>query len=288
VGDGSLSLDTNTTRAEYLMKVGSKPLPFLKWAGGKRWLIAKYKERFPRVTGRYYEPFLGGASVFFSLTPRLATLSDANMELIETYKTIRDEPLSVLEELKVYGGRHSSTEYYAVRRSSPQSAARKAARFLYLNRTCWNGLYRVNRAGEFNVPIGTKSSVVLPGEDFLDIAHILETVSLRCCDFARSIGRARNGDFVYCDPPYTVKHNSNGFVKYNESIFTWEDQERLARSLISASRRGAKFAVSNADHVSIHELYEGFNVQVIDRASVISGIVKGRGRYSEVLITNYD
>lgn len=269
------------------MSVGSSIEPFLKWAGGKRWLTNQYTHLFPRNFGRYYEPFLGSGSVFFKVAPSRATLSDVNPELVNAYQVVRDFPDRLEAELKALEKTHSKHQYYKIREEAPSGAFAQAVRFLYLNRTCWNGLYRVNKRGEFNVPIGTKTKLILPSDNFRGVARLLCNVNIRCCDFSRSISPARQGDFVYCDPPYTVKHNNNGFLKYNESIFSWDDQVRLAESLVRASSRGVLFAVSNADHESILELYAGFNIHRLNRASVISGKASGRGGYSEVLITNY-
>ena len=249
--------------------------------------MEKHNRFFPDQISRYYEPFLGGGSVFFKLRPQKATLSDVNAELIEVYESIRDEPEAVLAGLEKLGLKHSPEHFYEVRRKVPSTKIARTVRFLYLNRTCWNGLYRVNKLGEFNVPIGTKTSVLLPTDDFFSVSRALARVSLRQCDFAASISHSREGDFVYCDPPYTVQHNNNGFLKYNEQIFSWRDQVRLAKTLRAASARGVRFAVSNAEHESISNLYKGFKMRVLNRASIISGSNSGRGRYSEMLVTNF-
>lgn len=261
--------------------------PFLKWAGGKRWLGEHHDRLFPSNFERYYEPFLGGGSTFFRLQPRSATLSDVNQELINAYEVIRDFPEDVNRGLSALDKTHSPSKYYELRSIVPTDVIERAVRFIYLNRTCWNGLYRVNRKGEFNVPIGTKVRVLLSSDDFLYVSSLLKRVTLACYDFRKSIARSRAGDFVYCDPPYTVQHDNNGFLKYNESIFSWDDQVRLASQLIDASARGVKFAVSNARHESILQLYEGFHIKELRRPSVISGKNHGRGFFSEVFITNY-
>lgn len=268
-------------------KIAGTARPFLKWAGGKRWLANTLVERFPDDINRYYEPFIGGGSVFFRLRPKKATLSDSNLSLIQTYEVVRDYPKRVLKRLNELQETHSEEQYYRMRDSNFTNRLEAAVRFLYLNRTCWNGLYRVNKLGKFNVPIGTKTSVVMPSDDFDAISAALSSVSLRCCDFAEAIGRAKAGDFIYCDPPYTVKHNNNGFLKYNEEIFSWCDQVRLAQALTRADLRGVRFAVSNAAHESILELYSGFSIENLQRASVISGQARGRGLYSELLVTNF-
>lgn len=261
-------------------------IPFLKWAGGKRWLVQHPEFEFPDFEGRYIEPFLGSASVFFSLRPRDAILADANAELISAYKAIRDEYEQVLRHLRNHARQHGKKYYYQIRdEAKPTSAAGRAARFLYLNRTCWNGLYRVNLKGKFNVPKGTKSSVLLETDNFGETSRALRKAQLICSDFEAVIDRAKKGDLVYADPPYTVHHNTNGFIKYNEVLFSWEDQTRLRDSLVRARSRGAAVIVSNANHPSIVELYSGVGDLIqLDRASVISGKASGRKVTSEVVI----
>ena len=211
-------------------------LPFLKWAGGKRWLTSNSEFKVPEFSGRYVEPFLGSGSIFFSLQPKDAILSDLNSELIDTYIALRDEHKKVSRHLRQHAQNHSAKHYYKVRDElKPRATASRAARFLYLNRTCWNGLYRVNLAGKFNVPKGTKSNVILDTDDFASVSKILGKAKLVCCDFETVVDQAESGDFIYADPPYTVRHNMNGFIKYNEVLFSWEDQQRLRSALLRAS-----------------------------------------------------
>lgn len=259
--------------------------PFLKWAGGKRWLFDKsFIDQLP-THRRYIEPFLGGGAGFFALKPPSALLSDVNGELISLYEVIRDDHVTLIEALNLHQNRHSSDYYYDVRGGEPTDKIERAARMLYLNRTCYNGLYRLNKLGKFNVPIGTKTSVMLPTDDFTATAALLARATLRTCDFAQTIAEASEGDLVFVDPPYTVKHDNNGFVKYNEHIFSWNDQERLKNAITAASDRGASIIVTNANHESVRELYSGLgNSSVVDRASVISGKSTGRSAVSELLV----
>jgi DNA adenine methylase len=181
---------------------------------------------------------------------------------------------------------HSDEYYYSVRGAAPYSELGRAARLIYLNRTCWNGLYRVNKEGAFNVPRGTKDTVVSEGEDFSSIATALRRIKIRNWDFERTIQAASENDFVFVDPPYTVKHNFNGFAKYNETIFNWQDQIRLARAVRDAAERGAKVLVTNANHSSVRALYEGIGcTRPLPRTSIISGKNKGRGETSEIAVT---
>ena len=261
-------------------------VPFLKWAGGKRWLCNRLMELELPTDGRYIEPFLGSGAVFFALQPTKALLSDANFELINTYAAIRDNPGRISELLRVHQRRHSTEYYYMMRDYRPRCEYRMAARFLYLNRTCWNGLYRVNLSGKFNVPIGTKSSVNLATDDWLAVSKILKPVELVCGDFEDSIETARKGDLVFADPPYTVKHNYNGFIKYNDALFSWNDQIRLRDAILRAQNRGATVIVTNAHHESVRQLYEkNFVLEPVVRASVLAGSAIHRGRFEELLIT---
>ncbi len=260
-------------------------LPFLKWAGGKRWLANKHEALLNIEFNRYIEPFLGGGAVFFKLSPSKAILADTNTQLIETYQAIRDDWKKVQHLLRKHHRNHSKDYYYRIRLQRPTSLIVRAAKFIYLNRTCWNGLYRVNLKGEFNVPIGTKTNVVLDTDDFESISSLLSGTELMNADFESTLSHATRGDFVFVDPPYTVKHNTNGFIKYNESLFTWDDQVRLKYAVQSAVGRGAKVIVTNANHECLRDLYEGVGEQIIlDRASVIAGSSDKRGRFEEMVI----
>lgn len=261
--------------------------PFLKWAGGKRWLVKNYSHFFCSKSKRYIEPFLGGGSVFFHLHPSTALLSDKNEELINTYIAIRDEWEKVLVKLRQHQKEHSDDYYYQIRKSQPRSTSGKAARFIYLNRTCWNGLYRVNMKGKFNVPRGTKDSVLLPDDCFDQISNLLSKCEIVSEDFESILTEAGKGDFVFIDPPYTVKHNNNNFIKYNETIFSWADQQRLARAAHLANYRGATIVISNADHECIRELYKDFgSMTSISRNSVLAADSEKRRKTTELLITN--
>lgn len=260
--------------------------PFLKWPGGKRWLVPEIKRCIGEVRGTYYEPFLGGAAAFFALAPKRAVLADVNCELIELYHVMRDSPELLHERLADHQSKHGKRHYYETRAARPSNKVDRAARMLYLNRTCFNGIWRVNRRGEFNVPIGTKTSVLFDGESFSDIAKALKGVALLVQDFEATIEMAGRDDVVYADPPYTVAHNCNGFLKYNDEIFRWSDQIRLRDALKEAAERGASVLVSNANHESIRELYGEFGqVDEVSRHSVIAGAADGRAPTSELLIS---
>lgn len=261
--------------------------PFLKWAGGKRWFVYNYPDIFPLKYKTYIEPFLGSAAVFFHLKPKNAILADNNSELIDTYLAIRNNYVLIEEHLKRHHRLHCSDYYYKVRASRPRTPHTKAARFIYLNRTCWNGLYRVNLSGVFNVPKGTKDKVFIDADDFAGIAKLLRRCKLHKNDFQKTIEKAKRNDFLFIDPPYTVKHDNNGFVKYNENLFKWEDQIRLRDCVIEAADRGVQVLMTNADHKSVRKLYRGyFEIRPAYRKSVLSGDAKYRGGVKELIITN--
>ena len=260
--------------------------PFLKWAGGKRWLASSGLLPVPVAYSRYVEPFLGGGAVFFALLPEKALLSDLNEELILLYQVIRDDPAALYEKMEEHHERHSEKYYYSVRASSPRSEINRAAKFLYLNRTCWNGLYRVNLKGEFNVPIGTKSTVLFEDDDFDAVSSALKSAQIKCADFEGVVDSTVKGDFLFLDPPYTVQHNYNGFLKYNEKIFSWDDQVRLRDAVSRAVNRGVAVVLTNADHSSILELYDGIcEYQRVKRASVLAASSTNRGFTTEALFT---
>jgi len=261
--------------------------PFLKWAGGKRWLASLIQEQIGNISGRYIEPFLGSGAIFFRLSPSSALLNDANTDLIDTYKAIQQDYSRVVKHLTHHHRLHSKYYYYQMRSYAPRCPFRRAAKFIYLNRTCWNGLYRVNRNGVFNVPIGTKSSVLLSSDNWPQISSTLQRAQFFSGDFEKIIDHANKGDLIFADPPYTIKHNFNGFIKYNEALFSWADQERLSASLVRAKQRGATVISTNANHESVRELYEEkFTLRTLERNSVLSGNPQFRGQFQELLIVS--
>ncbi|MEM8987292.1 MAG: Dam family site-specific DNA-(adenine-N6)-methyltransferase [Pseudomonadota bacterium] len=262
--------------------------PFLKWAGGKRWLTNTLTPYLKEDLGRYIEPFLGGGAMFFSLNPKCAILSDVNRDLINVYRQIRRRPSNFEEALYAHQKKHSEEFYYKERSKSYDCNFKSAVQFVYLNRTCFNGIYRVNLEGVFNVPMGSKTNIILPTDDFLEVARRLRGKDIDFLDFEAAIEEAGSGDTIYADPPYTVKHNFNGFVKYNDKIFQWADQIRLMQALERASKRGVRIVVSNANHASIKELYKGWYFSEVSRSSVISAASKHRGKTTEIIISNFN
>ncbi len=250
----------------------STPIPFLKWPGGKRWLteyiltILRGKE-----IKRYFEPFLGGAALYFALRPKRALLSDINVDLINTYTQVRDSHkrvISILKRIPV-----TAETYYTLRDARSRSLVTRAAHFLFLNRTSFAGIYRLNRSGAFNVPYGggDRKPNILWDKNILGAASTaLQGTTLAACDFESAMLRAKKGDVVYCDPTYTVAHDNNGFVRYNERNFTWSDQERLALAAVRAACAGALVLVSNAHHRDIAELHRGAKLHIVTRKSCLA------------------
>lgn len=262
--------------------------PFLKWAGGKRWLVEKRLCPIPEGFNRFCEPFIGSGAMLFHLEPETAIVNDINHNLIETYEALATDWESVYNVLVDYSRKHSRDFYYKIRESDPRNLNIKAARFIYLNRACWNGLYRVNQDGKFNVPKGTKDKILLTTDDFQAISDLLQRCQFFNTDFETVISATQAGDFLFVDPPYTVKHNNNGFVKYNEKMFSWEDQVRLSEAIKEAAGRGVNFVVTNACHKCIRDLYKDFKLYPLSRASVIAASSQNRGQYEELLITNIE
>lgn len=261
--------------------------PFLKWAGGKRWFVQKYSHLFPTQFNRYIEPFLGSGSVFFFLKPKRALLGDSNFDLITSYNGIKEDWHSMECLLFQHQLKHSDSYYYSIRDGKiPEDPVERAARLIYLNRACFNGIYRVNLEGKFNVPRGTRNNIILPTDDFKATAQQLKKAKIIVEDFEVLINRAKKNDFIFADPPYTVRHNNNGFIKYNEKLFSWSDQERLANSLAKARRRGAMIVSTNANHESLRDLYadKGFNFFEISRYSSISASSTSRKHFEELVI----
>ncbi len=260
---------------------------FLKWAGGKNWFVKYHNHRLPKQYNRYIDPFLGGGSVFFFMEPSNAILSDVNKELISTYKAIQQDWYGVEKKLKIHAKKHNDDYYYKIRKQNPRVLTSIAARMIYLNRTCFNGIYRVNRRGGFNVPRGTKDTVITGLEYFEQRAEILQNADLRCCDFEVIIDEAEADDFLFCDPPYAIKKETS-FVGYTRNLFNWDDQIRLASALQRARERNVKILMTNVNHPSVRALYEkrdGFTLDEISRFSSISGKAEGRRKYSELIVS---
>lgn len=260
----------------------------LRWAGGKRWLIPKLRALVGGAEiGKYHEPFLGGGSVFLGLPSfSWAYLSDTNAELMETFATIRDHPKRVADGAREYA--NDEATYYEVRASDPSGKIGRAARFLYLNHTSFNGIYRVNLKGQYNVPFGGGRAARIPtAEDLRKVSARLSRASLRIRDFEECLDQVCARDLVFLDPPYTVAHNNNGFIKYNQRLFSFEDQGRLSDLIDEIKDRGAYYILANAAHDSITALFDKGDALIeTSRRNSVGGANARRGGASEYLFTN--
>jgi DNA adenine methylase len=269
------------------------PRPFLRWAGGKQ-KVVKYLLPLAPHLGRYkhyYEPFLGGGSLFFALTPQNAILSDNNIELINCYRQVARFPMIVSKLLQYYAHQDCPKFFYGVRTIPIKtlSVKERAARFIYLNKAAFNGIYRVNRMGQFNVPYGPNATgIAIPSEDqLIRLSKYLRKAKILSGDFEKILSNADAGDFVYLDPPYPPRNNTSFFNHYSADRFSWEDQIRVARVFRELSNKGCLLMLSNSDQKRVIELYEGYR---ITRLNVIRwlGSNGDRFRVREVVVTNYN
>lgn len=279
------------------MELGTENLqahPFLRWTGSKRWLLKQDIDKLiPEKINNYYEPFLGGGAMFFYLKSNSRFnisnyyLSDCNSELINTYIQLRDNSEYVISKLGLYS--NSDKEYYSVRENIPPGLIDRAARFIYLNRTSFNGIYRVNSKGIYNVPYGKRKNVdIITSALLTSTCKHLENVMIECIDFEAIYPNLQEDDFIFMDPPYSVAHENNGFIMYNEKLFSWEDQIRLRDFAIKLTEKKVKFVITNAYHTSIIELYRGIcKMKKISRYSQVGGKKERRGKYNEIIIYNF-
>lgn len=263
--------------------------PLFRWPGGKRWLVPIVREIAARADYQtYHEPFAGAAAVFFDLAPRSAWLSDVNLELMSAYRIIRDRPKALFRALSALP--HGEDDYYAIREWSPPSGVDAAARFLYLRQTAFGGIYRTNRAGQFNVPYGgLRRKEMLSLDDIRSAAAALATAELECDSFEASLRIAQGGAFVYADPPYAASETEGEqFSRYTDRYFAWSDQEALAKLLGDLARQGAYIVASNADLPGVRDLYpaELFHRVRIDRSSCVARDATHRGSITEALFVS--
>ncbi len=272
--------------------------PIVKWAGGKRQILGKLKANLPEKFNNYFEPFIGGGALLFDLAPKNATINDVNQELLAIYKCLKDDELYklMLVELDKHEKNHSEEYYYDVRdwdrnpRFELEPLWKRSARAIYLNKSCFNGLYRVNAKGYFNVPSAKKERVVTYSKDNMEQIHEYfknNNVTILSGDFVEATRNAKEGDFVYFDPPYDTWDDKESFTAYSKFDFNKEDQKRLAKCFKDLTQRGVKCMLSNHNTKFINDLYEGFNIQVIQAKRMINSNASGRGAVEEVIITNY-
>lgn len=260
--------------------------PFLRWAGGKSWLIKHLDNIKKSKYNQYHEAFLGGGATFFYLKPdQHSYLSDLNGDLIETYQIIKDDVKSVIKKLKTF--ENSEEAYYKIRKEDFEKPHERAAKFIYLNQTSYNGIYRVNLKGIYNVPYGFRKKDFLDEQALITASKSLGKTTLSKGDFYNIVDNINAGDLVFLDPPYTVSHNDNGFIKYNEKIFSLDDQKRLSNLIDDIKNKDAYYILTNAAHTTIEEIFEkGDRKLKLERASLIGGFNSKRGQTSEFIFTN--
>lgn len=279
--------------AEILPKTTALPKPFVKWVGGKTQLLSKLAERVPNDFGRYYEPFVGGGALFFRLQPARACLTDINPDLVNLYTVIRDQVDDLIKDLSQHV--YEKDYFYRVRGvdRTPGYAAwtdvQRASRFIYLNKTCYNGLYRVNSKGQFNAPFGRYTSPTILDTANLYACHkALEKAVIEVADFHTVRRRIRANDFVYFDPPYAPLSATSKFTSYTKNGFDVEMQYALRDLCRALNKRSVRFMLSNSSAPLILDLYSEFNVEFVYATRSINSKAGKRGKIPEVVVTNYD
>lgn len=278
-----------------------EPKPFIKWAGGKRALLPELLRLMPESFNNYFEPFIGGGALFFELTRlgllngKKAYLFDANDELINTYQTVKKHPKKLLGQLKEFQAKHSEEFYYATRamdrepnfKSLPTEV--RAARFIYLNKTCFNGLWRVNSKGYHNVPSGKYKNPTIYDEGVIMAASAaLQNAQIQNADFAKVLDFADKGDFVYFDPPYYPLNATSSFTAYHENVFLDEEQKRLYGVFKKLAGGGVSVMHSNSDTEFIKELYKGYDIEFVEVNRFINSKSSGRGKIREIITRNFN
>lgn len=272
--------------------------PFVKWAGGKRQLLSELREHIPAKFGTYYEPFVGGGAMTFSIlsdNPQATcSLSDLNSDLIITYVTVRDRVEELISSLRKHAANYvldSKVYYYATRAAVPRSQVGKASRLLFLNKTCFNGLYRVNSNGQFNVPIGSYTNPNIVNADALRAASRAlrsRKISINCCDFTAVLRTAKRGDFVYFDPPYRPTSKTSSFTSYTRMDFGMRDFARLAETCDKLSKRGCYVLMSNSDVSDVRTTFnDDWSVDKLHAKRAINSVGSLRNGCRELLIQNY-
>jgi DNA adenine methylase len=265
--------------------------PVVKWVGGKTKLLPELLARMPTTFGHYYEPFIGGAAMYFKLAPERAVIADVNPDLIALYRAIARDPNAVIKKLAHHREEHDETHYYATREKWNQShtqwsAAERAATFIYLNKTCFNGLWRVNRSGGFNVPIGRYIDPPICVPDALRAASkVLARAEIRHADYATAIEDAEAGDFLYFDPPYDPINATSSFTSYTVGDFGVAEQTALAATAKQLIDRGCKVMLSNNDTPLIRSLYKGLKLDKVKCSRAINSNAAKRGEIDELVIT---
>ena len=283
---------------EYSQIAVSEPKPFVKWAGGKRQLMSELEKNFPTKFGTYLEPFLGGGAVMFDLLTKEHNLkcnvSDLNSDLVLSYVTIRDRLEKLIESLENHSKNYhkdSTGYYYEVRNQEPKNQIEKVSRLLFLNKTCFNGLYRVNSKGKFNVPLGRYTNPnIVNKENLQAVSKTLQSgkIKISCRDFSSIIKDAKKGDFVYFDPPYQPVSDTANFTSYTHRDFTEDDLERLADLANQLNSKGCNVMLSNSNSKTVKKLFSsGWKIKEIKANRAINSNSQKRTGHKEIIIKNY-
>ncbi len=278
--------------------VNEKPKPFVKWVGGKRQLLQQFRDMglyppddFDPVTNTYFEPFVGGGAVFFDLLPKKAELSDLNNELVSTYNVIKNDVDALIKSLKKH--KYEKEYYLEVRAKDPKTLSDLdvASRFIFLNRTCFNGMYRVNSKGGFNVPFGKYTNPIICDEENLrKVSKALQKVTIKNQNYKAVLKKAKKGDFIYFDPPYYPVSKTASFTSYTADSFLDKEQTELRDTFVELHKRGCYVMLSNSDTPFINKIYsdiKGVKVSKVAAGRAINSNAAKRGKISEVLVTNY-
>ena len=279
----------------------AKYQPFVKWVGGKRGLLAQILPLFPKEFNNYLEPFVGGGAVFFELfskgilNDKKVYLFDINSELINTYYIIKNSPEKLIEKLENFANEHTKEFYYQIREWDRKDnfndldPTTKAARFIYLNKTCFNGLYRVNKKGYFNTPMGSyKNPNICDSQTILANSFALKNAIIQNSSFENVIKFAKKGDLIYLDPPYYPLNKTSNFTSYSEFEFLENEQQKLFDIFYRLDKKGCKVVQSNSDTAFIKELYKNYDIQIVNANRFINSKSNGRGKISEVVIRNFE
>lgn len=278
--------------AVVLEKLKEETYPIVKWVGGKRQLMFELLKNMPENYNRYFEPFIGGGALFFELQPENAYISDMNEELINLYQVVRDNVYELINDLQKHD---ISKEYFMEIRNIDRteeyknwSNVKKASRFIYLNRTCFNGMYRVNSKGEFNVPFGHyKNPRILDENNLINCSNLLQKTEIKHADFSEILKAVKKGDFAYFDPPYVPLSETSSFTSYTKDGFDMDMQFKLRDVCDELDSMGVKFLLSNSDTKLVNELYENYNIKKVFASRQINANADGRGKITEVLVRNY-
>lgn len=279
--------------AVVLEQLKSETYPIVKWVGGKRQLMFELIKNMPKSYNRYFEPFIGGGALFFELQPEQAYISDMNEELINLYSVVRNNVYELIKDLSKH---EVSKEYFLEIRNIDRteqytelSDVERASRFIYLNRTCFNGMYRVNSQGQFNVPFGHyKNPRIIDENNLLNCSELLKKTEIKCADFSEILTKVKKGDLVYFDPPYVPLNETSSFTSYTKDGFDINMQFKLRDVCDELDNKGVKFMLSNSDTKLVNELYVNYEIKKVFASRQINANADGRGKITEVLVRNYD